>query len=521
MYTVGDIPRCGVTFYPDKEAVIYEDTRLTYSELDERINRLSNTLLDLGIEKGDHITVLADNCSKYLEIYLGAARIGVVVTPLNVRLGDEELIHIINDSEAKAFFVGDGYEEKLMGIKDKLKGITRWISLDNHLDEFFDYEACLEKSSAIEPSRDKYNIHENDMAVLMYTGGTTGLPKGVMLSHRNIVTSGTQAAFAMGFDYNDSTCYVLPIFHVSFWPIYAIMLAAGKVCINRKPNLDAIFQLIEDEKCTHMNLVPTIYGWMVDYPNIEKYDLSSLRILSYAGSPFPVEVLKKCIKKFGKKFGQGYGATETTGAPVSMLHWDDHFLEGRKSKYLASAGKAAPIARVKIVDENDNTLPANEKGEICCKGIHVMLGYWKNENLTREALKGGWYHTGDIGYIDEEGYIFMTDRMADMIISGGENVYPKEVEDIIYRHGAVKECAVVSSPDDKWGEIVQAVVVIREGESVTEEDIIEHCRKENLAGYKCPKRVAFWEMLPKSVVGKILKKDIKSKFWQGKEKTIS
>ncbi len=520
MYTLGDIPRTAAIIYPDRTAVVFEGARLNYREFNARINRLANALIALGCRKGDRLTVMADNCSKYLEAYFAAAKLGMSVTPLNTRLGDDEIVFIVNDSEATLLIVGDGYEEKVKALMPKLKDIKTWVSFDNPLDGFADYEAMLAESTDSEPDPDLYDVQEDDLAILMYTGGTTGLPKGVMLSHRNCVLSGTMAALSMNLNRDDSTCYVLPIFHVSWWPILAIMVVCGKVCINRKPNLDMIFQLIQDEKCTHMNLVPTIYGWMVDYPNIEKYDLSSLRLLSYAGSPFPAEVLKKCLVKFGKIFGQGYGSTETAGAPVTMLSWDDHYIEGPLTKYLSSAGKASQCSRVRIVDENDNPVPAGETGEICVKGKHVMLGYWKNPKLTDEVLHGGWLHMGDMGYMDADGYVYMTDRKADMIISGGENVYPKEVEDIIYQHPAVQECSVVSAPDAKWGEIVQAVVVLRPGQQVTDQEIIEHC-KDKLAGYKCPKAVAFWDAIPKTIVGKIEKKKIKESFWQGRERKVN
>jgi acyl-CoA synthetase (AMP-forming)/AMP-acid ligase II len=520
MYTLGDIPRCGALLFPDNIAVVFEENRYTYKEFNERINRFANFLIKSGCKKGDGLAVMADNCAKYLEVYFAAAKIGVCVTPINVRLGDDEIVFILNDSETTFFVAGDGYEEKIKQLKDRFQKIKTWVTLDNPIPEFLDYEKLLKKSSAAEPDIDKYNVQEDDLAILMYTGGTTGLPKGVVLSHRNAMLSGISAALMNGFTENDSTCFVLPIFHVSWWPILAILLTGGKVCINRKPNLDMIFKLIEDEKCTHMNLVPTIYGWMVDYPNVEKYNLSSLRLLTYAGSPFPVEVLKKCIRKFGNKFAQGYGATETAGAAISALSWYDHHIEGPKAKYLASAGKPALHSRVKIVNDEDKTLGSGEYGEICAKGEHIMQGYWKNPKLTAEVLKGGWYHTGDMGYMDKEGYLFMTDRKADMIISGGENVYPKEVEDIIYQHPAVRECTVVSAPDAKWGEVVQAVVVLRPGMLATAEEIIEHCKK-NLAGYKCPKAVAFWADIPKTVVGKIIKKDVKKKFWEGKDRMIS
>jgi acyl-CoA synthetase (AMP-forming)/AMP-acid ligase II len=500
--------------------LVFEGKRWTYREHNKRVNRCAHTLVGLGCKKGSRITIFADNCAKYLEAYFGAAKIGMSVTPLNTRLSDDELVYVINDSEAKFLIVGDGYEERVQKFMHRLDGITHRISFDNPAEGFLDYEKLLKAASDREPDPDVYDVQEGDLAVLMYTGGTTGLPKGVMLSHRNVMTAGITSALGMGFTMDDSTCYVLPIFHVSWWPILAVMLVCGKVCINRRPNLDGIFKLIQDEKCTHMNLVPTIYGWMVDYPGVEKYDLSSLRILTYAGSPFPTEVLKKCIVKFGNIFAQGYGATETSGAPITWLHWDDHHIEGPRSRHLGSAGKPAFCSRVKVVGEHDKLLGPGENGEICVKGKHIMMSYWKNPKLTSEALRSGWYHTGDMGYMDEEGFVFLTDRKADMIITGGENVYPKEVEDVIYQHPAVKECAVVSSPSEKWGEIVQAVVVLKPGQTATDKEIIRHCRK-TLAGYKCPKAVAFWNDLPKTVIGKIVKKEIKQKFWEGKDKTIS
>lgn len=520
MYTLGDIPRCGAILWPDDIAVVFEGKRFTYREFNERINRFCNFLNESGFKKGDGLSILADNCAKYLEVYFAAAKMGVRVTPINVRLGDDEMVYIVNDCESSIFVVGEGYEEKVKQLKARFQKIKIWVTLDNTLPEFLDYERLLKKSSVAEPDIDKIGVQEDDLAILMYTGGTTGLPKGVMLSHRNSMVCGVNAALRREFREDDSTCFVLPIFHVSWWPILGILLVGGKVCINRKPTLETICRLIENEKCTHMNLVPTLYGRLVDWPDIDKYDLSSLRLMTYAGSPFPIEVLRKCIRKFGNRFAQGYGATETSGGSISNLSSRDHCLDGPKAKYLASAGKPAPISRVKILDENDEILDTGEYGEICVKGKHIMQGYWKNSKLTSEVLKNGWYHTGDMGYMDKDGYLFLVDRKADMIICGGENVYPKEVENVIYTHSAVRECCVVSAPHPQWGEIVQAVVVLHPGKQATEQEIIKHCKKD-MAGYKCPKAVAFWSDIPKTIVGKIIKKDVKKTFWEGKERMIS
>ena len=316
---------------------------------------------------------------------------------------------------------------------------------------------------------------------------------------------------------NDATCFVLPLFHVSFWPAFAVMLDGGKVVINRKPDLNGILQLIQDEKCTHINAVPTLYGWLLQLANPDAYDLSSLRLITYAGSPFPPELLKQCIIKFGNMFEQAYGMTECVGGTV--LFQEDHVLEGPKSRLLASAGKASLGVEVQVVDEADQPVKPNQIGEITIRGKVVMMGYWKNPELTATTLRGGWYHTGDMGYLDEEGYLFLVDRKADMIVTGGENVYPKETEDILYQHPAVAMAAVVSAPDEKWGERVQAVVVLKSDQQATEEELIAYC-KERLAGYKCPKAIEFWPQLPTTAVGKILRKDVKKKFWEGRERSI-
>jgi acyl-CoA synthetase (AMP-forming)/AMP-acid ligase II len=516
MYTLGDIPRKSALRFPDKEAVVFEDARLTYRKLNNRVNRLSNALSKIGLKKGDRVTVLAENTHKYLETYFAAAKMGISVTPLNFRLSDEELIHIVNNSEATCFFAGDGYEERVFIMRDRLHAIRTWIAFDNKSEGFIVYEDMLNDGSEKEPDE---AVDENDLAVLMYTGGTTGLPKGVMLSHRNIMTAVINANLISEITSEDATCFVLPLFHVSFWPAFCVLLAGGKVAINRKTDLNEILRIIQDERCTHMNAVPTVYGWLLQFGNVDAYDLSSLKMLSYAGSPFPPEILKQCMEKFGPIFAQGYGATETAGGAISFLREEDHAVSGPKTRLLVSAGQASLCSEIRIVDEKGRALPVNETGEIAVKGKHVMMGYWKNPQQTQNALRDDWYYTGDMGYMDENGYLFMLDRKADMIVTGGENVYPKEVEDVLYEHPAVSMAAVVSAPDKKWGERVQAVVVLKADQSATEEELVNFCKKK-LGGYKCPKAIEFWESIPTTPVGKILRKDVKKKFWEGHERSI-
>ena len=515
MYTLGDIPRKGAERFGDKEAVVYEGTRLSYREFNDRINRLGHAMKGLGFKEGDRLTVLAENSHKYLEVYFAASKMGMSVTPINFRLSDAEIVHIVNDSEATLYFAGDTYEERSRALGKDMRNIRTWIAMDNPSEGFLSYEERIKEASDQEPQTE---LDENEMVILMYTGGTTGLPKGVMLSHRNIMTATLAMNLIMGITPDDSTCYVLPLFHIALWPALCLLLAGGKVAINRRPDLGEILRVIQDEKCTHINLVPTVYGWLLQDPGLDQYDLTSLRAMTYAGSPFPPEVLKQCIQRFGNIFAQGYGLTEA--APlVSYLRPEEHFLEGPKAALLKSAGKPGPCVEVKIVDEDDNPVKPGEVGEICARGRNIMMGYWKNPELTAKALRNGWLHTGDMGTLDQDGFIFLADRKADMIVTGGENVYPKETEEVLYEHPSVMECAVVSAPDERWGERVQAVVVLKEGAGATGEELIQHC-KSRLAGYKCPKSVEFRDVLPKTPIGKIIRKDVKKHFWKGRERTI-
>ena len=507
MYTLADLPRKSAVRHGRRTAVVFENTRLTYDQLNRRVNKAAHVLADLGLGRGDRLTVLSDNSARYLEAYLAAAKLGASVTPVNTRLSDAELDYIVTDSEAVAIVAGDGYEARASRLLSSVPALRVGVSLDNDLEGFTGYEQALARASEREPDPAR-GPSEDDLAVLMYTGGTTGIPKGVMLSHRNVMTAAIANAVTLEFTKDDSTCFVLPIFHVSWWPILSLLLVGGKVVINRTPDLSQILALIQDEECTHMNSVPTIYGWLMEMAQAGKYDLSSLRLLTYAGSPMPVEVLKRAIDALGPIFTQGYGATETAGGPITIFDAADHHLEGEDNRLLASAGNAAICSDIKVVDDRDRTVETGRIGEVCVRGEHIMMGYWKNPELTEKALRGGWYHTGDLGYLDERGYLFLTDRKSDMIISGGENVYPNEVENAVYTHPAILECSVVATPDDRWGEIVHAVVVARAGVQIGPEEIIDHCR-QTLAGYKCPKRVTFVDALPKTAIGKISRKNVK------------
>lgn len=515
MYTLGDVPRKGAKVSPEKAAIVFENRRISYAQLNERVNRLANALIGLGCKKGERLAILSENTNKYMEVYFAAAKAGMSVTPLNFRLSDSELVYITNDSEATIFLAGDDYELRTQSIRPQLEHIKDWIALDNTMEGFRSYEDLLSGASVEDPT---VEVDEDDLAILMYTGGTTGLPKGVMLSHRNILSAMYGLIISYSLTRHDTECFILPLFHISLWPVLCVLMVGGTVVILRRPELQNLLEAVQNERCTHIVLVPTLVTWILDVPNMEEFDLSSLRLITYAGSPMPATVLKRSVEKFGNIFSQGYGLTEA--APlVTAMFTEDHYFEGPKTGLLKSVGKEGPTVEVQVFDENDSPVQAGEVGEIVVRGKNTMMGYWKNPELTEKTLRGGWLHTGDVGTIDKEGYIYLVDRKADMIVTGGENVYPKETEDAIYEHPAIQECAVVSAPDAKWGERVQAVVVLKENHSVTEKELIAHC-KERLAGYKCPKKIEFWQELPKTPIGKILRKEVKKSFWQDQDKMI-
>ncbi len=514
MFTLGDVSRKGASIHAKREAVVFEGTRLTYGELDERVNRLANVLLRLGLARGDRVAVLTENTHKMIEVYLGVAKAGLVTVPLNFRLSDAELRQILDDSGAVVALVGDGYEEAAARLRAGANTVRAWIGLDREL-EGVGYEGLLRDAPDSDPAAP---VTENELAILMYTGGTTGTPKGAMLSHRNLLSGLGCSTQQMGFTQRDVTCMCLPLFHISFWPAFCHLMVGGKVVVVRRPTVASVLKAIQDERCTHVNAVPTLYGWMLDAPEAQQFDVSTLRLMTYAGSAIPEAVLRRCIARFGNIFAQAYGLTEGGGGTALMP--EDHVLDGPRSKLLRSAGKELLFVEVRVVDDAGHPVPPGGVGEVVIRGAHVMMGYWNRPEQTAATLRDGWLHTGDVGFMDEDGYLFLVDRKADMIISGGENVYPAETENVLYRHPRVQECVVVSAPDERWGERVQAVVVLTPGSPVQEQELIDFC-KRSLAGYKCPKRIDFTDALPKSAVGKLLRRTVKERYWRGKERMIS
>ncbi|MDD5311994.1 MAG: AMP-binding protein [Dehalococcoidia bacterium] len=528
MQTLADIPRKWASMIPDKECMVcysYDEERFTWKQLNDRINRLANALLKLGFKRGEHLAILMENCHRYVELYYATYKTGIIPVPLNFRLHRNEIRHIIEHSDARGLVVGPEKElhEILAAIKPQLKKVRTFISAIERVPGMEYYEKMLEQSTSNEPP---VEIKEDDDALLMYTGGTTGLPKGAVLTHRNQVNwiiDGliTSVVFnSTSFNKDDSTLFILPAFHISYWPIILYHFLGLKVVMVRRPDLIQIMQLIEKEKITHMNAVPTVYFWLVNHPDLRKYDLSSIVSFGWAGAQFPHEVLKQCIEVFGPVFTSGCGATE--GGPWAQLGFSDHVIEGSELEKdrIKSIGKPTLLCDVKIVDDNGREVKQGEVGEMVVKTKSTMKEYWKDPEKTKKVMKGDWYYTGDLGYVSEDGYIYLKERTADMIKSGGERVYPSEVENVIYKHPSVSEVTVIGAPDLEWGEKVVAVVYLKrefhekykENEDSLRNELKELCRKE-LSGYKCPKVIDFSDQpLPKTVVGKLTRKELKDKY---------
>ncbi|MFH1150001.1 MAG: long-chain-fatty-acid--CoA ligase [Actinomycetota bacterium] len=507
MLVLGDIPRKHARLDPGRECLVCEDTRLTWAQLDERVNRLANGLAGLGVVHGTKVAVLAFNCHRYVETYYATSKLGAVTVPLNFRLSPDELAYVIDHSDAEVLLVGAEFAGVVDEIGDRLPQVKRYVTLGWRKEGWSDYEELVESSEAGEPD---VAVDENDLCQLQYTGGTTGLPKGVMLTHRNYMTSAFGMGLANLFDPGDATLQVLPIFHTAWWPILVHHCAGGKGVIIKQFDFNEILSLIGRERITHMNMVPILFSWILDFPDLDKFDLSSIKNFTYAGAPMPADLMKRLIEKFGPIFQQGYGLTEAAPLATMLRAEDQCRLEGppELTRRLTSAGREALVTEVHVVDEDDNDVAVGEIGEITVRGANIMKGYWKDPELTANALRNGFLHTGDLARVDEDGFIYIVDRKNDMIITGGENVYPFEVERVIYEHPAILEAAVVGMPDPKWGEAVTAAVAFKEGMSATEEELIAFV-KERIAGYKAPKRVIIMDAVPKTALGKVLRREVR------------
>jgi len=511
--TFADIILRNAILYPESEAFIYNKERISNSQYNSRVNKIIRALQKMGVSKGDVLGILSWNCLQFAEFYGVTLKGGYIASPFNPGLKADELDYIINYSEANSIFVGPELVNIVNTLRPRLLKVKNYISLEGSAPDMISYQDLLDSYSDAEPN---IKVTEDDPVCIIYTSGTTGIPRGALYNHRCFIDDARTFALNVNAQRGDKYLQIKPLFHIAgnTW-LRTFMYIGGCTIIHKSFNALATLNTIQDERVTHVNIVPTQLIALLDVPNLNTYDMRSIKYIWYGGSPMPLEVLKRGLEAFGNIFGQGYGQSESGPGITSMLKEDHDVLNKpeREQRHLLSVGKPDIGVQVRIVDDNNIDCEPNINGEIIVKSKHIMTGYWKKPEDTKNTIVDGWLHTGDIGYYDDKGYIYITDRKKDMIITGGENVFSREVEEVLYKHPAVLEAAVIGIPDNYWVEKVHAVIVVRKGEATTSKEIIAFCKK-HLAGYKAPKSVEFVDTLPKNAAGKILKKDLREKYWQ-------
>jgi acyl-CoA synthetase (AMP-forming)/AMP-acid ligase II len=504
---------------PARDCIVFEGKRWTYAQTWKRVNRLANALKKIGAEKGDRIGILQVNCNQYVETYYASAMMGAIFVPLNFRAKSDELSYMIANAEAKILFAGSRYLEMVDAMLPELPTVKHCISIDRKDGKRLFYEDVIDSASSDESF---FEIGDEDITMIMYTAGTTGRPKGVPLRHSAFVSYVLENVDPANPDIEERNLLTVPLYHVAGIQAMLAAIYGGRTLVMmRQFEVKEWLEAIQREKATRAMLVPTMLKRVIDDPDFNRYNLSSLKVITYGAAPMPFEVINKAIKMMPwVKFINAFGQTETAST-ITALGPEDHNIEGteeekeKKLKRLSSSiGRPLPDVEVKIVDEEGKELPSLEVGEIWAKGPRIMTGYWRDEQKTSQVMTGdGWLRTGDMGWMDEEGYIYLAGRGDDMIIRGGENISPEEVENVLHSHPKVEEAAVIGVPDPEWGQEPRAVVVLKRGEKATPEEMIEFCRSK-LSGFKRPRSVIFLDSLPRNPMGKVLRKKLREEYGQ-------
>jgi long-chain acyl-CoA synthetase len=518
---LGDGLRTNSWRYPKKTAVVFEDRRLTYDELNRRANRLAHAMLGRGIKRQDKVALLMHNNLEFIEMYNGLARIGAISVPINFRLVPKEIAYVIDNADAVALIVGKELLESVdFSRLPNLKKENIFVLGDDIPEGFESYASLTEKMPDTEP---EVELSESDIFYFGYTSGTTGFPKGATIKTRNTLEVVRNAILRnAGRAQVDLTqrvfLAIMPLCHSnSIWASLITLWMGGTNVVfpSGKFDPEQVLATIDREKVTTSSMVPTMITRILDLPDEikKKYDISSLSSLGSSSAPLHTKTKDLALEFFrNASFSEGYGSTET-GALTTLRHKD-------QKRKVRSIGRPNPGIEIKLVDEEGKVISEPGKvGILWAKTPAAFAGYYKDPQKTKEAIDGEWVTAGDMAFTDEEGFYFLADRKNDMIISGGENIYPREIEEVLVQHPAVGEAAVVGVPHEKWGEEVKAVVVLKEGVEAREEEILEFC-KTRLAGYKRPRSVDFVDDFPKTATGKILKRVLKQKYWEGQERMI-
>lgn len=510
-----------------KVGVVCGEDRFTYREFNERADRLSAALLRLGVEKGDRVAYLSFNCHRLLEAYYGVPQIGAILLAMNIRLSPEELAYILDDAAPRVLFFDPELIPLVEALRSRVQSTIRWVSLRGETPAWA-LDACYDNLLADgDPAEiDFREIDENSVAELFYTSGTTAHPKGVMLTHRNLYMHAFYTAVGMGASDRDVHIYTVPLFHVNSWGApHIFTLVGGRHVMLPRFDPALVLELVQREGVTRLHMVPAMLIALLNHPDFSRYDLSSVKDVMIGGAPANTALIQEINRKIPSCTGTGgYGLTETSPV-ITIAHVKDHLAGDSEEENLrrkATAGYTLAGSEIRVVDADGRDVAADrtEVGEVVVQGDVVMEGYWRQPEATAVAIRDGWFHTGDLATIDEEGYILIVDRAKDMILTGGENVASAEIERVLYQHPAVLECAVIAIPDDRWGEVPKAVITLKTGHAATETEIMDHCRK-HLAGFKIPKVIEFTDALPKGGTGKILKKVLREKSWEGHDRRVN
>ncbi len=505
--------------HPDQPALVCGDRKASYAETNARTNALAAGLQSLGVMPGDRVGVIMHNCPQLIESLFSIWKAGACAVPLNARFLAGEVSYHLDDAEASAIIFGEEFRAMMADLADQLRTTRCFVCTESPGQGQISYEELI---ASHDGSRDVLvDSSGDDLAWLFYTSGTTGKPKGAMLTHGTLAFMAVSwVADLMPLEPEDVGLHAAPLTHGAGFHAIALTLKSAQQVLLDPHRFDPenLCATLEKHRVTNTWLVPTQIKILLNYQDLEKWDLSSLKWVVYGGSPMYLEDLKAAIRRIGPVFVQLYGQGET---PMTGTYFraQEHRIEGRESKRLASCGHVRSGIELRILDDNDEEVARGAVGEICVRGPSVMKGYWRRPEETAAALRGGWLHTGDLARMDEDGYVYIMDRTKDMIISGGSNVFPREVEEVLLDHPAISEACVIGVPDELWGEAVKAVVVLDGGARATEEEIIEFVGGR-VAGYKKPKSVDFIDELPKSAYGKILKRELRNKYWtQAQRKT--
>ena len=500
---------------PAATALTFGETRRTWAQLAERVQRVAAGLRSADLEPNDRIAVLDLNHPSCLELTLACAQTGCANAVVNFRLAPSEITYVINDSKARLLFVGPEFAGAAAQLRPQLTTVERVIHIGGANDEFEPWLAAHTPDARVHPAG------RTDCFVQLYTSGTTGFPKGAMLTHNGMLAHARNLAAAQDMGADSRVQVAMPLFHVGGTSYSLIAWSAGApIHMMRMPDPAAALAMLEHEKITHTFYVPALMAAMTQVPGADQRDYSSLKALSYGASPMPLPVMRACLKLFPRgTMQQVYGMTEQSGV-VTILGPEDHE-NSAVAHRLVSAGKAIHGVEVEIRDPaTGQPVPTGQSGEIWVRSEQVMGGYWGKPEATAAVITpDGWYRSGDGGHIDTDGYVYVTDRIKDMIISGGENIYPAEIERVLAEHPALADVAVIGVPDERWGEVPKAVVVLRPDASVEPNELVGWCR-ERLAGYKVPKTVDVVAELPRNPTGKILKRELRKPYWEGRERQV-